>query len=343
MLTKELLEEILNKAREVMVKDTLKFEKMSSGEDFQEWSFDIIESIGKDYKIKFSQAGKLSFPDIYYDNYGIEVKFTKGGKWESLGNSILEGTKIKGVDTVYIYYGKKNPPDIRWKDYEKCLSDIVVTHNPRYLINMDMVEEENIFSRMKISYQDFSSGDTIKMLKEYYKKLLKPGEELWWLSEQREDEEKASSLTLVDIRKKNKSELRTEAMVLFPDVFSDSTEKYFHLAIFLLKEYNIVSSNLRDYFSSGGQEEIMISGKQIKVPRIYYYLFKCAKTINEYLKHADKEKIQLYWSRFGAFKIYFDENDSESSWLAILDSVASTKGLPDGIKASDIYKSCFEK
>ena len=45
-----------------------------------------------------------SFPDIVAGRYyGVEVKSTKENKWKSIGSSILESTRIKDVERIYIH------------------------------------------------------------------------------------------------------------------------------------------------------------------------------------------------------------------------------------------------
>ncbi len=80
------------------------------------------------------------FPDIIANKfYGVEVKTTKQNHWTTTGNSVLEGTRVDGIERIFMLFGKMvNPVEFKCRPYEDCLSEVVVTHSPRYLINMDL-------------------------------------------------------------------------------------------------------------------------------------------------------------------------------------------------------------
>ena len=93
------------------------------------------------------------FPDIISNNYfGVEVKSTEKNTWTSTGSSIVESLRDDDIKKVFLLFGilsKKNI-DFRCKPYEKCLSDIHVTHSPRYNINMDLSDDdETIFDKIR--------------------------------------------------------------------------------------------------------------------------------------------------------------------------------------------------
>lgn len=89
------------------------------------------------------------FPDIIAEKYyGVEVKSTKENHWTSTGSSIVESTRDKNVENIYMLFGKLGgkTAEFKCRPYEDCLSDIAVTHSPRYLINMELTKEQTIFS-----------------------------------------------------------------------------------------------------------------------------------------------------------------------------------------------------
>ena len=96
-----------------------------------------------------------NFPDIVANNlFGVEVKSVKSKKWSTTGNSILEGVSSKGLEKIYIMFGKLiSPCEFRFRNYEECLESIKVTHSPRYMVNMDLKENKTIFSKMSTSYK----------------------------------------------------------------------------------------------------------------------------------------------------------------------------------------------
>ena len=80
------------------------------------------------------------FPDIIANRFfGVEVKTTKQNHWRTTGNSVFEGTRVDGIERIFMLFGKmKSPIEFKWRAYEECLSEIVVTHSPRYLIDMNL-------------------------------------------------------------------------------------------------------------------------------------------------------------------------------------------------------------
>lgn len=80
------------------------------------------------------------FPDIIANNfYGVEVKTTKSNHWKSTGSSVAEGTRVVGIEKIFMLFGKMcSPIEFMCKPYEDCLSEVVVTHSPRYLIDMNL-------------------------------------------------------------------------------------------------------------------------------------------------------------------------------------------------------------
>jgi len=251
MLRKEISEkifiEILEEAKACLLKAGLK--TIKSGEEFETILYGVIADICAMKGIRdVARTGKHAFPDIYIWPFGIEVKCTIGDSWVTTGNSIVETTKKEGLKRIYIFFykqGKKTKSDIMFRSYEECLSDIVVTHSPRYKINMELTEKDSIFRKIGIPYAKFCQKDTIKIAKDYYKSILKKGEELWWIE--------AGVTPII----KNVSDLdedllerfKVEVMVRFPEVFSSSNRKYIKPALYLLQEYQATCSSLRDLFT----------------------------------------------------------------------------------------------
>jgi hypothetical protein len=100
------------------------------------------------------------FPDIIANKYfGVEIKTTKQNHWTTTGNSILEGTRVEGIERIYMLFGKLfSPVEFKYRAYEECLSDVVVTHSPRYLINMDLEIGQTIFDKINIPYDRLRSS-----------------------------------------------------------------------------------------------------------------------------------------------------------------------------------------
>ena len=96
------------------------------------------------------------FPDIsVMDHYGIEVKSTKSNHWKTLGNSVLESTRIREIETIYIFFAQLlKDPKLKFRKYQDCLSEVQITHSPRYMIDMDLPPGQSIFDKMGMDYEE---------------------------------------------------------------------------------------------------------------------------------------------------------------------------------------------
>jgi hypothetical protein len=103
---------------------------------------DIMKENAKDtdFENSIELISGQKFPDIIAKKYyGVEVKTTKQNHWTTTGNSVLESTRVDDIERIYMLFGKMfKPIEFLCKPYEDCLSDVVVTHSPRYLINMQL-------------------------------------------------------------------------------------------------------------------------------------------------------------------------------------------------------------
>src|SRR3989344_4292392 len=101
------------------------------------------------------QKGIHAFPDIIAKKYfGAEVKMTTGNGWISTGNSVLETTRVKGVERIYLFFGKFGGGfDAKYRLYHECLYDVGVTHYPRYKINMLLKDGKTIFDKIGVDYE----------------------------------------------------------------------------------------------------------------------------------------------------------------------------------------------
>ena len=122
------------------------------GDTFESLVFSNIlkASSATEFEGHVIQTGPHAFPDIIAKRYfGLEVKVTKDNKWLSTGNSILETTRIDGVEHIYMFFGKlAGGADIKYRPYQECLYEIGVTHSPRYKINMDLSDGHSIFDKI---------------------------------------------------------------------------------------------------------------------------------------------------------------------------------------------------
>lgn len=254
---------------------------------------------GSEFEGHVVQTGAHAFPDIVANKYfGVEVKTTTGDKWISIGNSILETTRVEDVEKIFMFFGKfGGQADIKFRPYAECLNDIGVTHSPRYKIDMNLPSGRSIFDKMGVNYDDLRrEGNPIRRIKDYYRSLLADGEELWWIDPQAEGE--ISSPIIKPFRNLPVAERRrfmVEAMILFPEIFGTSSLKFERAAAYLVMTRNAVSSNLRDLFTAGGKVDVQVKGIAVRLPKIYGHLSELANDIRKYIDEMDKDKLAYYW------------------------------------------------
>ena len=300
--------------------------------DFEDFVYKkmCMEAEETDYKGMIKKTGSHSFPDIIAKKYfGVEVKMTSKDHWTSTGNSVLESSR-ENVERIYIMFGKLGgEPDVRYRPYQECLPDISVTHSPRYHIDMNLPQGKSIFDKIGIGYDELrKDDDRILKIKDYYRNKLKDGEELWWIDK---NDDKSSSFIIRPYRGLSKNEqerIKAEVMILFPEIFGESPFKFQRVSAYLVNEYSVIASNLRDLFTAGGKKELIIKGKSVLVPRIAYNMYSRAKMIKNEIKTMDTEKLSHYWR-------VKPKKNRLNQWKKLLDK--NFDSLKHGVKASDIF------
>ena len=231
----------------------------------------LLESAkGTAFENTIERISGQRFPDIIAAKfYGVEVKSTKLDHWTSTGSSILETTRVGGIERIYMTFGKLGGDSIEFlsKPYEQCLSGIAVTHMPRYLIDMQLRPGETIFDKMKLSYDELRKReDPIAPVANYYRSQLKKGESLWWAGDSHDDSVSATIRLWRKVPPKEKTEYTIYGCVNFPEVFGGDYDRY---ALWLTSQ-GVVDPHVRDQFSAGGQEEMQLStGTRVKFPGVY--------------------------------------------------------------------------
>jgi len=311
--------EILTEAKSRLLQTGVK--NIKSGEEFEAVLHGVIKGICAEKSIRdVARTSPHAFPDIYIWPFGVEAKFTVGDTWVTTGNSITEATRVKDLKRIYMFFckqGKAGKSDIMFRPYEECLSDIVVTHSPRYKINMTLSKDENIFRKMGTTYEAFYQKDTINAAKDYYRSILKKGEELWWID--------SGVIPIIknvsDLDEDAQARFKVEVMVRFPEVFSVSNRKYIKPALYLLQEYQATCSSFRDLFTAGGQVKLkIIKDKPALFPKIFYHLYSNAKAIQRLLMEMSRDELASAWG----MKIK-KSDDIEGAWLHLVDKQGSLK------------------
>jgi len=216
-----------------------------------------------------------SFPDIMAGKYyGVEVKSTKEDKWTSVGSSIVESTRDQYVEDIYMMFGKLGGkvPEFKFRPYQDCLSNIAVTHSPRYMIDMEIKEkrEETIFEKIHMSYDDFhKSDDKIEVVRDYYiNQAREEGrrEMPWWVGKRTIDAIDNGEVPTIRLFNQlsvcEKADLKAQMTILFPKVLLGD---YDEAALWLCTHRYYLCLNVRDFFSAGGQYDLL-NGEKLPIP-----------------------------------------------------------------------------
>lgn len=242
------------------------------------------------------------FPDIISNNYyGVEVKSTKNNSWKSTGSSIVESLRDENIKKVFMFFGilSEENIDFRCKPYEQCLSDIAVTHSPRYLIDMDLQPNATIFDKMGEEYDAFRISNTqIETVRKYYKKKYKSRDIKsmpWWIGDDNDEQSNLNNFELQlfsDLDNEKKSFLKGRCYALFPEIFGTEQDKFRKPVLWMCTKYSIICSNLRDIFSAGGQCDIYVNNKlkYKKIPKIICNVLPYIQNIKEWYR----EKTELH-------------------------------------------------
>ena len=247
--------------------------------------------------------------------YGIEVKTTTQNHWKTTGNSVLESTRVEDVERIFMLFAKlASPIEFRCRPYEECLSEVVVTHSPRYLIDMNLAVGKTIFDKINTPYDVLRKKENpLRHVVDYYKSKLKPGEELWWIDQ---ENSKPSNLVIKiwnNLSLKEKQEAKNKSMVYFPELFSNNNDKFGRLAIWLVTREGVVCPNVRDLFTAGGKGKILVGTKVYEnIPRIFITLFENLDFTIETLVQTSAIELSEYWA------IKTSEKKKISDWIDLV-------------------------
>ena len=274
-------------------------------------------AVGTVFENTIELIGGQKFPDIIAKKYyGIEVKTTTQNHWKTTGNSLLESTRVDNVERIFMLFAKlASPIEFRCRPYEEVLSEVVVTHSPRYLIDMNLEQGKTIFDKIKIPYDALRKNENpIRPIVDYYKSKLKPGEELWWMDT--ENNSKPSSIVIKiwnNLSAREKQELKNRSMIYFPELFGNSNDKFGRLAIWLVTREAVVCPNVRDLFTAGGKSDCVIGSKMYqKVPRIFLNLFDNLPNIVEAIMQTSAFELSEYW------EIQTTDNTKLFDWIDLV-------------------------
>lgn len=113
---------------------------------------------------------------------------------------------------------------------------------------MNLREGSTIFDKMGMAYDELRQRENpLTCVVDYYKSRLKPGQELWWI--EKNDSSKSTSLIVRiwnTLSSDERRDIKIRSMALFPEVFSNNSDKFNRLALWLVTDGSIVCPNIRD-------------------------------------------------------------------------------------------------
>lgn len=324
-------EELISKAIKVLydINKNTPFLSKNGSEDiwknFERSSFQALKTVqganlGEPYsKWDIELVSGHKFPDITAEialkrKFGIEVKTTKEDKWVTLGGSIMESTRVPNVERINVLFAKLNPFEVRTKRFEDCVSDIAVTHSPRYMIDLDITIEETIFNKIGVSYNEVCNSDKpFNFFRTHFKeKAKRHNTDLWFVYDENEhlkpdiDSDELPTLEIKffnDLDTSQKEKLVSKLMLYKPEIFAKRTPEHVYkdIGLYLFK-IGILNTSLRDIFSSGANQQI----NNVMVPSKIIRLFHNKENILSYLRGSYIPKIlrEKYLSENGAYILH---------------------------------------
>ena len=282
-----------------------------------------------------------SFPDIVAAKlYGIEVKSSKSNNWTSIGNSILESTRVSNIERIFLTFGKLSAPvEFKSRAYEECLSGIAVTHYPRYQIDMSLTAGETIFDKIGVSYDELRNMENpIEPVARYYKSQLRQGEGLWWAGTQSEIIETTVPATVRlwrSLSAYEKDELEATIYAFFPEtIISSSQYKYDRATLWLATQKGIINANVRDSFSSGGRNKMQtIDGRCIEMPAVFKKIQDHIEIFVRIINATPTDILSDNWSQTIT-------NNRIRQWINLV--INETKDLNNKKNAKEVLECIFK-
>lgn len=205
-----------------------------------------------------------------------------------------------------------NPIQFKYRLYQDCLSDVIVTHSPRYSIDMNLDEGLTIFDKIGIDYEVLRQSDNpIKPFKDYYRKKLSKGQELWWIDNEEYTPDSIIFKIWNSLNKFEKEDLIIKGFAYFPEILSNKQSKFDNFTLWLSVKKRVICPNVRDLFTAGGKRDLIISGqKLIGLPKVLVKFFNKFNLIAKEFSNTDLDKLNDIWNTN-----YVDRNEVNKRWI----------------------------
>ena len=142
---------------------------------------------------------------------------------------------------------------------------------------------------------------------------------------------------LNDLSLEEKKQITVRMFILFPELFSNQGKtKYKRAALWLCSRQALICSNIRDFFTAGGQvTEIGTYHFDHAVPQILKRLYDSKDEVIALLSHPDKalaDDINELWT-LECNLIYY-----KTCWLNMMQNVFNTNSELKDIKIEDLLE-----
>ena len=148
---------------------------------------------------------------------------------------------------------------------------------------------------------------------------------MWWVN----GEDATGGETPAKIRmwktlsKPEREELIAQGFALFPELFSNSPNKYERFTLWLVANHGVVSSSMRDPFSAGGQIDFEVNGRLYNhLPKKYGQLAASKDRVEEIVMTIDDKTLTATWHVDSA-----DFQNRMKYWIALVAKSAETENF----------------
>lgn len=223
--------------------------------------------------------GGHSFPDVSIKNseIGIELKGSTSNR-KFNGNSVVASTMLPNLKKIFLFYWIGSTGEIGYRDYFECVSTPVVTHSPRFQLDIDLKAGQSMFGlgQGKVGLTDkvvFGPDgiDSDLIIKWMAENAIAKGETPWWISD--DDSLPTGSTGLIrctNLPLNKRRAFMKSAFLAFPKIFDrTSPNKYNGLFEWAINVRSVLST--RDDYSAGGKVSISVplfSKNRIEVPQV---------------------------------------------------------------------------
>lgn len=289
-----------NTLQETSIKENEKYLKLL-GNKLEDEVYEVMSSCAKNtpFEGTIELVSGQKFPDIIANNYyGVEVKSTKQNHWKTTGNSVLENTRVEDIQRIYMLFGKIHDPiEFKCRLYQDCLYDVVVTHSPRYAIDMNLNQGDTIFDKVGIDYDTIrQSQNPIRKFKDYYRNKLSEGQELWWIDNEEYKPDSIIFRIWNSLTKEEKDSFKIKGYTYFPEILGNKQSKFDKFTLWLSVKQRIICPNVRDLFTAGGKEDLILDGVTLlSLPKVLVKLISNINMVIEEFINTDIEKLNDIW------------------------------------------------